>query len=45
MLQTALLGPLTIPVASNRATALEDLAARAAIYVTRVHSKGTRRAY
>jgi integrase len=44
-LQTDLLGPLVVPAAADRVTALEDLAARAAIYATRARGDGTRRAY
>jgi integrase len=45
VLPTTLLGPLVIPAGPARATELEDLEARAAIYATRARGDGTRRAY
>jgi hypothetical protein len=41
-LDTAVLGPLVVPAGADRAAALEDLAARAAIYATRARGDGTR---
>ena len=45
ILQTSLLGPLTIPDGAGRAGELEDLSRRAAVYATRARGDGTRRAY
>jgi site-specific recombinase XerD len=44
-LETALLGPLTIPGGAAHATEIEALSHRAAVYATRAHGAGTRRAY
>ena len=45
VLQTGLLGPLTIPDGLADAGELEDLSRRAALYATRARGDGTRRAY
>ena len=45
VLQTDLLGPLTVPDGADRAAELEDLSRRAAVYATRARGDGTRRAY
>jgi site-specific recombinase XerD len=44
-LQTALLGPLTVPAGADRAAEIEELSRRAAVYATRARGDGTRRAY
>jgi site-specific recombinase XerD len=45
ILQTSLLGPLTVPDGAARAAELEELSRRAAVYATRARGDGTRRAY
>jgi site-specific recombinase XerD len=45
ILQTSLLGPLTVPDGDGRAAELEELSRRAAVYATRARGDGTRRAY
>src|SRR5271165_3367931 len=45
VLQTSLLGPLTVPDGAARAAELEELSRRAAVYATRAKGDGTRRAY
>jgi site-specific recombinase XerD len=45
ILQTTLLGPLTVPDGAARAAELEELSRRAAVYATRARGDGTRRAY
>ena len=45
ILQTSLLGPLSVPNGAGRAAELEDLSRRAALYATRAKGDGTRRAY
>jgi site-specific recombinase XerD len=45
ILQTALLGPLTVPAGVAPADLLEDLSRRAALYATRARGDGTRRVY
>ncbi len=45
VLQTSLLGPLTVPDGIARADDLEDLSRRAALYATRARGDGTRRTY
>jgi integrase len=45
VLQTTLLGPLSIPAGASRAAEIEDLSRRAAVYATRARGDGTRRAY
>lgn len=45
ILQTTLLGPLTVPDGAARAAELEDLSRRAAVYATRARGDGTRRVY
>src|SRR5271165_2492137 len=45
VLQTSLLGPLTVPEGAARATELEELSRRAAVQATRARGDGTRRAY
>ena len=44
-LETALLGPLSIPGGAARAEEIAALSHRAALYATRAHGAGTRRAY
>ena len=44
-LETSLLGPLIIPGGAGRAEEIEALSHRAAVYATRAHGAGTRRAY
>jgi len=44
-LETALLGPLTVPAGADRAAEIEELSRRAAVYATRARGDGTRRAY
>jgi site-specific recombinase XerD len=45
ILQTTLLGPLSVPNGAGRAAELEELSRRAALYATRAKGDGTRRAY
>ncbi|HTX85275.1 MAG TPA: tyrosine-type recombinase/integrase [Streptosporangiaceae bacterium] len=45
ILQTTLLGPLTVPDGAARAAEIEELSRRAAMYATRAKGDGTRRAY
>ena len=45
ILQTTLLGPLTVPDGAAHAAELEELSRRAAVYATRARGDGTRRAY
>jgi site-specific recombinase XerD len=45
ILQTTLLGPLTVPDGAAHAAELEELSRRAAIYATRARGLGTQRAY
>ena len=45
VLQTELLGPLTVPAGIAAGAELEDLSRRAALYATRARGEGTRRAY
>jgi site-specific recombinase XerD len=45
VLQTTLLGPLTVPDGAAHAAELEELSRRAAVYATRARGIGTRRAY
>jgi site-specific recombinase XerD len=45
ILQTTLFGPLSVPDGAGRATELEELSRRAALYATRAKGDGTRRAY
>jgi site-specific recombinase XerC len=45
ILQTSLLGALTVPDGASRAADIEDLSRRAALYATRAKGDGTRRAY
>src|SRR6478752_9419829 len=45
VLQTDLLGPLTVPASAAHAAELEELSRRAAVYATRARGDGTRRAY
>jgi len=45
ILQTDLLGPLTLPDGAARAAELAELSRRAALYATRARGNGTRRAY
>ena len=45
VLQTDLLGPLTVPASADRAAELAELSRRAAVYATRARGDGTRRAY
>src|SRR5690242_19149293 len=45
ILQTTLLGPLTVPDGAAHAAELEELSRRAAVYATRARGIGTRRAY
>ncbi len=45
ILQTTLFGPLSVPDGAGRATELEELSRRAAVYATRAKGDGTRRAY
>jgi len=45
ILQTSLLGPLTVPDAAGSGAELEDLFRRAAVYATRARGDGTRRTY
>jgi hypothetical protein len=44
-LHTTLLGDLVVPGGAARAAELRELAAQAAVYATRAHGPGTRRAY
>ena len=45
VLQTTLLGPLSVPAGASRAAELQDLSRRAAVYATRARGDGTRRTY
>src|SRR5271165_3622183 len=45
VLQTSLLGPLTVPDGADRAAELDEPSRRAALYATRARGDGTRRAY
>jgi integrase len=45
ILETALLGPLTVPAGAAQAAEIAELSRRAAVYATRARGIGTRRAY
>jgi hypothetical protein len=45
IVQTGIFGPLSVPDGAARATELEELSRRAAVYATRARGDGTRRAY
>ncbi len=44
-IEAGLLGPLPVPDGAHRATEMQALRARAAVYATRARGEGTRRAY